>query len=390
MTSNSTVSSFKIWKLCAVALVLFVSSASFAEVRSCSGIFQKTIRLSGQVEETIRQLARLRLRVDLAQTDGKNPLLMKRLRWDFERKQRELVELVEGHGLMTRMEFALKIRQQIAELQGSVQNKNHEKESRREEERTKLKEFINIDGSRAIFYRIEPGSFAMGPWKRTRNVKIETPFEMMATTVTQIIWKKIADLANSLTLPGAFTLPLDPSQFKGDLRPVETVSYLDTQHWIEALNELSARGEPLLNEVIEGHQSGDVYRLPSEEEWEFVVRGRGEFTGEYYFGDMSLVDDYAWAITNSGGESRPVAQKLPIVIGNGQFFDMVGNVSQWMQIPLNPTEFQEGKMSDGSRFVRGGSWKIGLNMLRSGEWGIGPRGRADHEVGFRLVRVVRP
>ena len=174
---------------------------------------------------------------------------------------------------MTRMELMLQIKQQIAKLQGSVQNKNHlEEKNRREKQRAELNELI-VDGSRAVFHRIEPSSFVMGVSGYQRNVKIEMSFEMMATPVTQIIWKKIADLANSQILPAKSALPLDPSRFKGDLRPVDSVSYHDTENWIETLNELSARGEALLKELIEGHQPGDIYRLPSEEEWEFVVRG---------------------------------------------------------------------------------------------------------------------
>ena len=85
-----------------------------------------------------------------------------------------------------------------------------------------------------------------------------------------------------------------------------------------------------------------------------------------------------------------MAQKQPVVIGNAQFFDMIGNVSQWMEIPLHPTEFQKESMSDGFRFIRGGSWMNGLNDLRSGAGGFRVMGRATNSTGFRLVRIVRP
>jgi formylglycine-generating enzyme required for sulfatase activity len=389
-------SSFKIWVRLAAALLLIISSSSFARAQQCSelfsghssGLFQNPIRLSDQVDETIRQLARLRLRVDLAQTEGKSLLLMNRLRADFERKKGELVELVEGQRLMTRAELGLKLRLQITELQSSVQNKNHiEEENRRGQERS-LREDLVVDGSRAIFYRVEPANFAMYLLGRPNNsVEVQAPFEMMATTVTQSIWKKVAQLANGPALSRRPVLKLDPSGFKGDLRPVENVSYLATRDWIDVLNELSASGEPLLRELIVGHKTGDVYRLPTEEEWGLVIRGRGTFTGEFHFGDVSLANEYTWSRMNSRGESHPVAQKKPVVIGNARFFDMGGNVSQWMQIPLNPTESQKTILSGGLRFTRGGSWRSGLNDLRTEARDYG---RASNDIGFRLVRVVRP
>ncbi len=52
----------------------------------------------------------------------------------------------------------------------------------------------------------------------------------------------------------------DPSHFKGDNLPVESVSWDDAQDFIKKHNQLS----------------GKNYSLPTEAEWEFAARERGK------------------------------------------------------------------------------------------------------------------
>jgi hypothetical protein len=395
MTSHSLATLIKIWTLGAIALLLFVSSSSFARELGCSDIFQNSARLSDQVKETIRQLAQLRLRVDLAQADGGSALLMKKLRADFERKKRELVLFVENQQVMTRAELAVKIRQQIAELQrlASATDSNiRDEENRRERQRSEVRDLV-VDGRRAIFHRVEPATFVVGIANDHRTATIERHFEMMATSVTQIIWKKIAELANRRLLPGKSILPIDPSRNKGDLRPVEKVSLGLTKAWIEALNELSANGEPRLGEIIAGHKTGDVYRLPTGDEWELVVRGGGGSVysnDEHFFEHFPWGADYSWTLENSGMETHPVAEKKPIVIGRGlEFFDMIGNVEQWVQSPQILSRSQKAFMREDFGFARGAGFVHLIRDQDKGSWTmIGPGWVAEYN-GFRLVRVVR-
>lgn len=121
-------------------------------------------------------------------------------------------------------------------------------------------------------------------------------------------------------------------------------------------------------------KTGSVYRLPTEDEWEYACRA-GTDT-EYSFGDdRTLLGDYAWHYRNSNSKTQPVGEKLPNGFG---LYDMHGNVWEWT-------------LSDpdkGSRVVRGGSWGNSPENLRSAvRCRIDAASRLSN-FGFRLVLEV--
>ncbi len=80
-------------------------------------------------------------------------------------------------------------------------------------------------------------------------------------------------------------LKLDPSQHKGELNPVEQVSYNDIQKWLEALYALSQIDDPVVQKIFPDNQVASLYRLPTIEEWEFIARNRSQPQGLDHFGD---------------------------------------------------------------------------------------------------------
>jgi len=274
---------------------------------------------------------------------------------------------------------------------------------RRADQVRKQHALISIDGTQVIMHRIEPGEFMMGEVivdgngniNTSNQVKVELskPFYLSATPTTQIVWRKVAELVNS-RFGNKYNIDVNPSRFKGDLHPVDSVSYEDIQTWIIGLNELSQLGAPTLSKFVPDHEKGDVYRLPTEAEWEFVVRGRGQYNDTYHFGNQeSQLGDHAWFSGNSGSQTHPVGQKKPLVINGREFHDMHGNVWEWVHDwygdKLPGGTDPQGPKTGSFRVRRGGSWSYDAQYLRAADrYGDGPGDRYSN-IGFRLARSAR-
>ncbi len=127
------------------------------------------------------------------------------------------------------------------------------------------------------FVWIPPGNFTMGsPSNEAGREKNETQHEVMISQgfwlgkyeVTQAQWQQI--MGNN------------PSHSKGEDRPVENVSWNDIQVFMSKLNE--GRNE--------------LYRLPTEAEWEYACRAGS--THAYTYGDgTESLSEYGWYSDNS-------------------------------------------------------------------------------------------
>jgi formylglycine-generating enzyme required for sulfatase activity len=183
------------------------------------------------------------------------------------------------------------------------------------------------------FCPISAGSFRMGANERY--------FYLGRYPVTQQQWEAV--MGNN------------PSHFKGDTLPVETVSWDDAQTFIHKLNHLSGKQR---------------YRLPTEAEWEYACRAGT--TSEYYFGDdASRLEEYAWYDSNSEGTIHPVGLKKPNGLG---LYDMTGNVWEWCSVS-----------GSSDRVLRGGGWTTFAGDCRSALLYYPPPDYCHNGVGFRLV-----
>ena len=175
----------------------------------------------------------------------------------------------------------------------------------------------------------------------------------------------------------------NPSHFKGEDRPVETVSWNDAQAFLKKLN-----ANPSHSPLNQGGQRG-VFRLPSEAEWEYTARA-GTQTAYAFGDDPARLGDYAWFDDNSGNKTHPVGQKKPNAFG---LYDMHGNVWEWVADTWHnnyggaPTDGSVWDSGDSDwRVLRGGSWYNNAKDLRCAvrDWN-GWRYRRNYSRGFRLV-----
>lgn len=223
-----------------------------------------------------------------------------------------------------------------------------------------------VNSNEFNFIKVISGVFTMGATKEMRNptevefptheVRLSNDFYIGETLVTQKFWESV--MGNN------------PSWFKGELRPVDSVSFNDVKWFIKRLNMWSNL----------------KFRLPYEAEWEYAARGGVKASHTRYIGGDS-VQDIGWYNGNSKKQSHEVKQKSPNELG---LYDMGGNVWEWCQdlysayaaaTQIDP----KGPSTGTSRVVRGGSWSIGTRGCRASYRDKCVSGRRGYDLGFRLV-----
>ena len=203
------------------------------------------------------------------------------------------------------------------------------------------------------------------------------PFFMGKYPITQTQWRVVAATAKI-----DIDLETNPSEFKGDELPVESVNWYQATEFCKRLSRETKR----------------EYRLPSEAEWEYACRAGTTtpfYFGETITGELANYDaGYTYADEPKGEyreETTPVGQFPPNAFG---LYDMHGNVWEWCADTWHDN--YDGAPTDGSVWIengnnnrsplRGGSWYSYPNFCRSACRGYYYR-RVDRDYyfGFRVV-----
>ena len=216
---------------------------------------------------------------------------------------------------------------------------------------------------------VEGGTFSMGmdkedpdSWGVEQPVhKVTVPgFYLGKLPVTQAFWQAVMEDI--------------PSNFSGDLRPVEQVSWDDAQIFIKKLQA----------------ENDQVFRLPTEAEWEFAAHGGKHGLGCKYAGSNNL-KEVGWFDTNSHDETKPTGQKFRNELG---LYDMSGNVWEWCEddwhedyhnAPEDGRAWVDEPERGSNRVLRGGSWlgtPLHCRAASRNDWQPDLR---RHYLGFRLA-----
>ena len=170
-----------------------------------------------------------------------------------------------------------------------------------------------------------------------------------------------------------------PGSFKGDKKPVETVSWkeailfcnlLSMKAGLQPCYHLSANtGEITFDANVNG------YRLPTEAEWEYACKAGTD--GPRY----GEIDAIAWYKDNSEGSTHDVGTKTPNSWG---LYDMLGNVWEWC------SDIYDETIYGSYRVIRGGGWCdeargcLATNRRRSH-----PTSFKIDDLGFRVARNLK-
>ena len=217
---------------------------------------------------------------------------------------------------------------------------------------------------------IPEGEFDMGSndfddEKPIHKVRVNKPFALGKTEVTQTQWRQVMDKDPPT--------PKDLFKDCGDC-PVERVSWDDAQEFIKKLNVMT----------------GKQYRLPSEAEWEYAAKAGGN---SKYAGSDDI-DSVAWYGKNSDRKTHAVAQRKANAWG---LYDMSGNVWEWVEdsyhdsyvgAPDDGAAWKSGSNSWEKKVKKGGSRYSPPHIPRVAYRGWHVTSMYDDIDGFRLARML--
>lgn len=228
------------------------------------------------------------------------------------------------------------------------------------------------------------------------------PFMVAQTHVTQGEWKQLSGGES-------------PSKFKGDERPVESITWASMVMYTIKLNERLGLEQPLdLGQMDSSKFSGNWqdgtldfkgeeskfrvdlnkngYRLPTDAEFEYLARNLRQSNSEYPHNlSESQLSEYSVYYDNSNNQTAAVRSKKPLLIDGREIYDLMGNVwtftldAYQQNLPGGDNPIQ---LSGSNRVIRGGSWFFIAQYCRSAfRSNVGPGYRSNF-VGFRLLRTI--
>ena len=205
---------------------------------------------------------------------------------------------------------------------------------------------------------------------------------------------------------------VNPSKFKGDNLPVETISWYDCvvycnkrsekeklkpYYTIENTKKDSKNKNPLddVKWTVTINSEANGYRLPTEAEWEYAAGG-GQNSKSYKYSGGNDINTVAWYWQNAGKKAlagvwswsviekndnkpKPVGIKASNELG---IYDMSGNVREWCE-----DWFEDAQTTSGvSRVWRGGGWMGGDFCCESSFRGNHQANGKGADQGLRVCR----
>ena len=221
----------------------------------------------------------------------------------------------------------------------------------------------------------------------------------------------------------------NPSGFKGDNRPVETVSWwealeycnrLSEKNGLEPVYELSKSSEGILmikelgGKIVSpdkvNFENTEGFRLPTEVEWEWFASGgqkaieQGTFN--YIYSGSNNIDEVAWYYENIGKFDDASTQDVGLKNSNQLgLYDCSGNVWEWCYDTIEFDEngdyknikngnlymYEAFDLSNTYRRMKGGSWGNGNKDCAIFHRGCNQAINVKEYFryfGFRIVRTI--
>ncbi len=252
------------------------------------------------------------------------------------------------------------------------------------------------------FVWIEGGTFSMGSpdnenWRITDETQHEVTvsgFWMSPFEVTQAEYERL--------------MGVNPSSFRGETLPVESLSWLDAIHFCNAMSQ-SAGLTPVYTvseNTVTWDRSADGYRLPTEAEWEYACRAgtvtpfntdhsigpeEANYYGHYPYEIEENYFDDSVLETRPGRYRQTTVDVSSFAANAWGLYNIHGNVNEWCwdlygAYDTAQTQDPTGPVTGTRRVYRGGGWNDFGKNLRSAYRAAGELDMISYNLGIRLVR----
>jgi len=203
----------------------------------------------------------------------------------------------------------------------------------------------------------------------SKEVEIAHAFYLGVYLVTQEEWEKVASSNPSQFRAVRGVAKEDQKRF-----PVDSVSWEEAQAFTERLNK-------------QLQETGWVYRLPREAEWEYACRGGPGDKLESGF-DFYLEKPAYQLLPGQANFEHGQGLRQTCKVGSYKpnrlgLYDMHGNVWEWCDDILDTTDAKLASL----RVLRGGSWDSHVHNCSAWARRGDPTSHRNGNVGLRLARV---
>ena len=206
-------------------------------------------------------------------------------------------------------------------------------------------------------------------------VQITNAYLMGKTEVTQALYEKVTGK--------------NTSQFPGNSRPAERVSWYDAINFCNKLSTMDGY-EPayqISRKRVTWNRESEGYRLPTEAEWEHAARGGAQ----HLYSGSDDWKEVGWLGEGWEPGHHLVGSKTPNGYG---LYDMTGNVWEWVWdhfgfYAVEDTTDPMGAAAGTLRVFRGGSWNSSPSVGRVARRGWGEPEDNTGILGFRIARTLK-